>query len=474
MKKISCIGVDLGASGGKAAKGSFDGDKLIIDDFIDFDNRAIETPNALYWNVFGLYNSILDVIAHYTNQCNIASIAIDTWGASYGLLDNRNRLLEPVYHYRDQRTRHSVENIYKIVDKKSVFRMTGCQCNRTYTLPQLYSYIEQGTNALTEADKLLLLPDLLSYFLSGELSTEMTIAGTSALLNTSQEDWCYELFQKLKIPTHFLTNIVDAGTVKGKLRRTVGEKTGAGNTKVIATTAHDSAAAVAAIPGFGINKLYISIGTNINMGIETKESIVSEAAFQCGFKNTGGFGRSKIVYRDFAAFWLLNELKRILETEGRSYSHADFISLAERTESKQVCFDLEEAEFSNADGDIRIKIDNYLKKTNQDSIKEDGEYVLCILESISIKIKHYADLLKNKLNIFYTGIYVVNGGSKNHLLMQMISDALGEEVRAGMPYATLTGNILTQLYAQGYVKTVDEIRELSRQSFMMKQYEPQN
>lgn len=474
MNKVFCIAADLGASGGKMAKGAFSGDKIEIYDFIDFDNKAIETPNALYWNVFGLYNSILEGIAEYAAESSIESIAIDTWGASYGLLDRKNRLLEPVYHYRDNRTLHTVQNIRKIVSEKSLFEMTGCQCNRTYTLPQLYSYVEQNLNVLREADKMLFLPDLLTYFLSGEISTEMTIAGTSALMNTLQEDWCWELFEKLDIPSHMLTHIIDAGSIKGSLLKSVGKRTGAGKAKVIATVGHDSAAAVAAIPGFGANKLYISIGTNVSMGVEMGESVVSSEAFECGFKNTGGIGRRKIIYRDFSAFWLMNELCRVWQSEGKIYSYADLISLAEKTKSKRVCFDLEEVEFNNADGDIRQKINAYLEEKGNKKLEEDGEYVLCILESIVMKIKYYADLLKDKLDIPYTEVYVINGGSRNYLLMQMISDALGVEVKAGMPYATLTGNILAQLYASGYVKTVDEMRDLSKQSFMMKSYEPRN
>lgn len=474
MKHIVCVSADLGASSGKMAKGEFDGDTLQVNNIYDFDNKQVETPNALYWNLFGLYNNILDGIACYATQSTVASIAIDTWGASYGLLDKRNRLLEPVYHYRDNRTLHTIEKIHKIVGEKSLFEMTGCQCNRTYTLPQLYSYMEQGLDVLSEASKMLFLPDLLSYFLSGEISTEMTIAGTSALMNVSQEDWSLELFERLHIPSHLLTNIVDAGTVKGTLLKSARERTRAGEAKIIATIGHDSAAAVAAIPGFGAGKLYISIGTNVSMGVEVPESIVSQEAFEGGFKNTSGIGRRKIVYRDFAAFWLMNELQRGWKGEGKGYSYSDLISLAEQTKSKGVQFDLEEPEFNNADGDMRKKINDYLKKTGQGSIATDGEYVLCVLESIAIKIKHYASLLKKKLHIPYTEVYVINGGSRNQLLMQMISDALGMEVRAGLPHATLTGNILAQLYAQGYVKTVDEMRELAKQSFRMKIYEPKN
>ena len=474
MEKIFCIAADLGASGGKMAKGSFDGDRLKVSDFIDFDNKVVSTPNALYWNVFGLYNSILEGIAQYAREDKVDSIAVDTWGASYGLLDSKNRLLEPVYHYRDTRTLNTVENIHERIGERQLFEMTGCQCNRTYTLPQLYSYIEQKSKILQETSKMLLLPDLISYFLSGEISTEMTIAGTSSLLNTAQEDWCFELFEKLDIPSHMLTNIVDAGTVKGSLLKEIAEKTGAGSAKVIATVGHDTAAAIAAIPGYGTNKLYISIGTNINMGVEMQKGIISQEAFECGFKNTGGIGRSKIVYRDFGAFWLINEFRQVCQGEGKHYSYTDLIALAEKTISKQVHFDLEEVEFNNAGGDIRKKINAYLEKTKQTVLVEDGEFVLCILESITMKIKHYATLLREKLNIPYTEVYVINGGARNHLLMQMISNALEMEVKAGMPYATLAGNILGQLYAQGHIKTIDEMRSLSKESFRMETYEPNN
>ncbi|MGL6198225.1 MAG: rhamnulokinase [Lachnospiraceae bacterium] len=472
MKTINCIAADLGASGGKMAKGTFNGNKIKIDNYIHFDNKPIVIPGALYWDIFGLYNNILDGITKYASQDSVDSVAVDTWGASYGFLDKHDRLLEPVYHYRDNRTLHTEKKIHEIIDEKEIFELTGCQCNRTYTLPQLYSYIEHGIDIFDKVKNLLFLPDLFTYFMSGEISTEMTIAGTSALMNTAQEEWCIDLLNKLSIPSHFLTNIVDAGTVKGIMLREVGQKTGAQQAKVIATAAHDSAAAVTAIPGFGANKLYISIGTNVSMGVEILESIVTEEAFRCGFKNTGGFGRRKILYRDFAAFWLMNELRRVCQAEGNTYTYEDLIHLAEHTNMKQVYFDLEEPEFNNADGDIRVKINSFLKKTGQDLIQEDGEYVNCILESISRKIKHYATELRKELNIEYTEVFVINGGSRNHLLMQMISDGLGMEIKAGMPHATLAGNILGQLYAEGHVKSIDQMRELSKQSFKMELYEP--
>ncbi len=471
-KKLISVAADLGASGGKTAKGYFDGDHLTMSDIYTFENRAVDIQGALYWDVFGLYNNITDCLAQYAAVDGIESVAIDTWGASYGLLDRRGRLLEPVYHYRDIRTLHTVDHMYQVADRQSLFEMTGCQCNRTYTLPQLYSYMEQESLILNQASTMLFLPDLFEYFLSGEISTEMTIAGTSALMNTSQENWCIDVFKKFNIPAHMLTSIVDAGTVKGTLSQSVAQSTGAGNAKVIAAVGHDSAAAVAAIPGFGKDKLFIIIGTNINMGVERDESIVNDIAFQGGFKNTGGIRRRKIVYRDFAAFWLINELRRVWKLEGKNYSFSDLIELASKAASKNSFFDVEEQTFNNAGGDMRIKINSYLERTGQVQLETDGEFVLCVLESMTMKVKYCAEFLRQRLSIPFKEVFIINGGSRNSLLVQMISDALHMEVKAGLPYATLAGNVLMQLYSLGKVSSAEEIRELSKRSFEMKIYEP--
>lgn len=474
MADLIMLGADLGASGGKMARGSFDGKQLSVSDFYDFDNIPVKTPNAFYWDIFGLYQSIIKGIRAYTVSGQpAASVAVDTWGASYGFLDKQNRLLEPVYHYRDQRTQHSVAGLHKHLDQKTLFQMTGCQCNRTYTLPQLYSYIEHDNPVIHLADKMLFLPDLLSFFLSGEISTERTIAGTSALMDTSQENWCLPLFEQLSLPAKILTGLVDAGTVKGELLHSIQTPAGAHHTKVIAATGHDSASAVAAIPGFGQGKLYISIGTNVSMGIEQDESIVSDTAYACGFKNTGGLARKKIVYRDFSAFWLMNEFLRIRAAEGRHFSYQELTGEARKVAANQSYIDVEEAELNNAGGDIRLKINTYLRQTGQPALQTDGAFIRCILESITLKIRHYAGLFRHRLQIPCTEVFAINGGSRNHLLMQMLSNAFGTEIKAGMPYATLAGNILTQLYALGQVSSLNEIRELSKQSFHMETFLPQ-
>lgn len=472
MKQKISVAADLGAGGGKMAKGCFDGKKLTIEDYFNFPNAPVGLNGNLYWDLFGLYKSILEGVTRYAAEGSIVSIGVDTWGASYGLLDNRGRLLEPIYHYRDLRTQHSLDRIYELLSKRTLFELTGCQPNRSYTLPQLYSYIEHRERVLELADKLLFLPDLLEYFLCGEAVTERSIAGTSGLMEPGQNGWAMEVLKRLNILAGLLTDIVDAGGIRGELLTDAARKSGANGAKVITVPGHDTASAVVGIPGFGINQVYISIGTNINMGIELSEAIVDDKAFKGGFKNAGVIEKRKILYRDFSAFWLLNELRRTWQEEGRYYDYREIMAMAQNCSSKRVFVDTDDEKLNNAGGNAKEKINHFLKRTGQQELVTDGEFVKCILESIALKVKYCIEYLKNEMKVPVKRVSGVNGGSRNYVLMQYISNAAGMEVYGGMPYATLCGNMLTQMYALGELASVDEMRQLSEKSFDMREYTP--
>ena len=470
-KKV--IAVDIGASSGKMAFGEFDGSQLLVREYRDFANRPVDIGTALYWDVFSLHNAIVDGMAYFKEKYGEAdAVAVDTWGASYGRLDKKGRLMEPVYHYRDERTRTTIQDMNSVMNTYELFRLTGCQCNRTYTLPQLYSYRAENSAVLYNASSMLLLPDLLGYFLTGVKTTEMTIAGTSCLMENRQENWSIEVARRFGIPEKLYTEIVEPRTFKGNLRQEIQIQTGMKNTRLVATVGHDSAAAVAAIPDFGENKLYISIGTNVSMGVERSECLLSREGYLKGFKNTGGIDRKKIIYRDFSACWHLNEFIRTRKEQGITYSFVDLINMALEVKNPVPWFDVEVLSFNEAGGDFCRKMNQYFAQTGQRELTEDGEFVRSIYESIVLKIRHYAEALK-ELGIIYGRINIINGAVRNSLLMQMISNALGKEVYAGMEYATLTGNLLTQLYAMGEVKTVKEMRSLSAECFSMKQYGPE-
>jgi len=474
MGKKTLAAVDFGASSGKMAVADFDGAQLRIREYRDFVNRPVFIGTALYWDVFSFYNQILDGLAYCKKAWGEPdTAAVDTWGATYGLLDRQGRLLEPVYHYRDNRTASVIQQMRQVLSDRELFDLTGCQCNRTYTLPQLYSCVAAGEDTLERADKLLFLPDLLSYFLCGSTDTEKTFAGTSCLLDTTLEQWSLPLLEKFRIPSRLFTPLTDPGTLRGRLSPHVRQETGLTGTRLVAAVEHDSASAVAAIPNFGEGKLYISVGTAVSMGVERRSCLLGEEAFRRGFKNTGGIGGSKIVYRDFSACWLINEFRRSARETGTDYSHPDLMRIAEENGPAGAVIDSECAAFNEIGGDIREKINDYLRRTGQRELEGDGAFIRCILESIALKIAHYARAFREVCGE-YSEALAINGGTRNVLLMQYVSSALGRPLKAGIPYATLAGNLLTQLYATGDVSGVDQMREISAGSFEMREYLPQD
>ncbi len=468
------IAADLGASSGKTTKATFNGSILKLSDIKSFRNQPINIDTALYWNTFGLYQSLIDLINYYSSDNNIISFGCDTWGASYGLLDNKGRLLEPLYHYRDKRCKNSIEELSKIMNLQMIFKNTGCQPNNTYTLPQLFSYKQANNKILDLAENLLFLPDLINYFLTGEISTEKTIAGTSGIFDVNNDCWSSNIINKFSLSNHIFTSLTNCGTEKGLLTSANRELIHSRDMKIISTIGHDSASAVAAIPNFGPEKLYISIGTNISMGVESNKCNLSQEAFKCGFKNTNGFGNTKILYRDFSAGWIINEFKKVTAIEGKNYSFDDLERMSNKSNNSSSFIDIELPQFNISGNNIKTEINRYLITTNQDVLIDDASFINCIYRSIALKVMYYANCIKNKLGIAINEIFIINGGSQNSILVQMISDALNKEVHAGLPYASLTGNILTQLFSQKEVLSLKEMRTVSAKSFHMKTIDPKN
>lgn len=468
----SVISVDLGASSGKMARFVFDGNKIFIDKEIDIPNVPVAIHDNLYWNVFSLYNSILEGCRAFSGA-DIASVGVDTWGATFALINRAGQLAEPVFHYRDLRTKDALRDMHQIASARDIFRMTGCQPTRNYSLPQLFVMAQRNEDILKTAKTLLFLPDLFSYFLSGTMTSEISFAGTSALLNNRLDGWCEPLLQKFGIPTRLMTSLVPAGSVKGRLVATAREQTGlSANTKVVASCSHDTAAATCAIPGFGEDCVYVGSGTNINMGIECDSIGLSDAFFDGGFKNTGGMCGKNLIYRDFAAFWFLNGLLAEWARKGVRYSYEQITRMAEGVSDNRSFLDLDDESFNRVDGDMAERMNAFFDRTGQARPADDAGYLRCIFESIALKTAHTVRTLSAASSKSFRELCIINGGSRNALLNQLIADAANLRVRAGLPYASLVGNALSQLYALGEVKSLAEMRDVSSRSFEISHFEP--
>jgi sugar (pentulose or hexulose) kinase len=443
------IAIDLGASGSKMAAARLSGGGVNLEDIYTFPNVPLCLGPGLYWDIFDLYKHILRGLAWFGSKYGKPqSIGIDTWGATYGFLDMRGRLAEPVFHYRDKRTTGVLEKLYARVSKRKIFTLTGCQCAPSYTLVQLYASVLQGDAILSSAKHLVLLPDLLAYFLGGELFTERTIAGTTAMLEPSQQDWCHALLDTLHIPSGFLLPLSDTGMIKGTLNASVAEETGLGAVPIVSAIGHDSAAAVAAIPSFDEDSLYVSIGTNISMGIYRATAALENGIYEGGFKNTGGDGGRIIVYRDFPAAWMLNRLYAEWVKTDEALSFDDLDALAAQVK-QGTFFNIEDPLIQEAEGSMSRTIAALIEKTGRPVPDSKGAFVASVMESIALRVRHYADRLVRMRGKDFGEIWLISGGTRYKTLVSFIAEALGRPVYAGLPYATLTGNAVSQFYALG-------------------------
>jgi sugar (pentulose or hexulose) kinase len=449
MEDEYSIAVDLGASGSKMAAVRVRGGIVSLEDVYNFPNVPLYLGPGLYWDIFDLYRHILKGLAWFGSKYGKPkSIGIDTWGATYGFLDARGRLAEPVFHYRDTRTAGVLEKLYTRLPKQRIFALTGCQCASSYTLVQLYASVLQEDAILSSAKHLVLLPDLLAYFLGGVLSTERTIAGTTAMLEPSQQDWNRELLSVLGIPAGFLLPLTDTGMVKGRLSASVADETGLGPVPIISAIGHDSAAAAAAIPDFDEDSLYVSIGTNISMGIYRNTPALDDAFYEGGFKNTGGDGGKIIVYRDFPAAWILNRLYAEWIKTDASLTFDDLDVFASQTEQGEI-FDVEDPLIQEAGGSMSQTIAGLVEKTGRPVPQSREAYAAGVMKSIAARVRYYAHKLISIRGKDFNRIWLISGGTRYKTLASLIAGALDKPVYAGLPYATLLGNAVSQFYALG-------------------------
>lgn len=257
------VAVDLGASSGRAILGRCDGNRLALEEISRFANTPVYAAGTLYWDILCLYRDIKNGLdrAAIKTKGGIASIGIDAWGNDFGLLDRNGCLIGNPVHYRDGRTKGMMEKVFEIIPKESVFRQTGIQFMRLNGLYQLFSMARSRQPALEEADKLLLVPDLINYYLSGICSSEFTIATTTQMVSPAIADWAREMLGRLGIPLHIFTNLTRPGTVLGGIADRDCLNSGLKQTKVIAVAEHDTGSAVVAVPAEGDDFIYISSGT---------------------------------------------------------------------------------------------------------------------------------------------------------------------------------------------------------------------
>jgi rhamnulokinase len=470
---VSVLAFDLGASSGKALIGQLSDGKLNITEIHRFPNDPVQVGSRLHWDILRLFHEIKQgILKSKHGGHDVESIAIDSWAVDFGLIGKHGELLANPYHYRDHHTDGVMDEVAGIIPRSEIFAHTGLQFLPFNTIYQLYALKKAGNPALEHADKLLMIPDLLRYFLTGEMKSEFTNASTTQVLNAKTGEWDAELLERLGIAKELFAEILQPATVAGRLRDSICEELNVGSLPVITVGEHDTASAVAAVPALTEDFAYISCGTWSLLGTEVKEPVLSEQALELNFTNEGGVNNTYRLLKNIMGLWLVQECKRAWDKEGNSISFGDLVKLAEQAKPFQSLIDPDDLVFLNPPH-MPKQIQQYCRDTNQPVPQSEGEIMRCVIESLALKYRYVLERTEQLSGKTYEGLNIVGGGIQNQLLMQFTANAIGKPVWAGPVEASAIGNIVVQLMALGHISDIREARRIIRDSFDIQTYQPQ-
>jgi len=472
MIKNHFLAFDIGAGSGRAILGTFDGCKIGLSEIHRFPNEMLFREGHNYWNVNRLFLELKTGLKKCVVENHVvpASLGIDTWGVDFGLLDGNSQLLGLPFAYRDSLTEKSMDEVFTLIEPKKLYNQTGIQFMQFNSVFQLWALKKQFPSILLQADKLLFMPDLLSFMFTGLTTTEYTIASTSQMLDPNSRDWLPELMLRLGLPIHILEDIVEPGTQIGIVKPEITGELGIQPVSVVAVGAHDTASAIAAIPAEGRNWAFISSGTWSLMGIETDEPIINDDSYKYLFTNEGGVGSKIRFLKNITGLWLLQECKKIWDQE-KVLSYEQIIRDCKKVKSFRSIIDPDDPSFLNP-GRMPDAIREYCRKTSQPEPETIGEFTRCIFESLANKYRIILDQLKLMSPHPIEKIHMIGGGSLNTYLCQLTADATGLPVIAGPAEATALGNILMQVACNHGITSLDTLRGFARNSVATLTYLP--
>ncbi|WP_438434069.1 rhamnulokinase [Gorillibacterium sp. sgz500922] len=451
---ISMLAVDLGASSGRVIRGTFDGKALRTEEIRRFVNEPVRGEDSLCWNVPQLFEEIKEGIrtACSCREALPVSLSVDTWGVDYGLLDRQGRLLAPPRHYRDGRMERHRRELESLLPPEEQFRLTGNQPAAINTVYQLFADARERGTLVSDADRLLLMPDLFLYLLSGRAAAERTILSTSGLADPLTGEPASEVFARLGLPERLIAPRVASGTVVGELRPELQEELGCGPLRLIAGASHDTAAAVAALPGSGReDAAFISCGTWSLVGMETERPLLREEAYRRGFTNEGCHGGGNRLLKNITGLWLLQEMQRTWAAAGEPLGFGALAELAAAAEPSSFRLDPDDPRFA-APGDMPERIAACCREAGQQPPASKGAMARLVLESLADSYSRAVRELEQLTGRTVRTVRMMGGGVQNRLLCQLTADACGREVAAGPVEASSLGNLLVQLEALGRLK----------------------
>jgi rhamnulokinase len=466
----SYLAFDFGAESGRAILAHLDGGVLRTQEIRRFKNEPVEYGGSLHWDVARLWWEVRQALSGL-EETQLAGIGVDAWGVDYALLGENGELLQNPYHYRDARTAGVMQEVFRKVPKEEIYWATGIQFMPINTLYQLFAAVRETPSVLKAARKLITIPDLFHYWLTGNAVCEFTNATTTQLVNPRTRTWARELIDRLELPTHLWGEIVEPGTFLGKLLPGLMRNSALGDTPVIAPATHDTGSAVAAISARE-GTAFLSSGTWSLLGMEVDQPVITPESLRLNFTNEGGVQGSTCLLKNVMGLWMLQRCRQAWSAQkGHGYEHTELMKLAAHEQSFHSLIDPDHESFLRL-GDMPGAIDQFCARTHQPAPKSPAGYMRAILESLAFKYRLVLGSLEKLTGRRVERIRVIGGGAKNRLLNQLTADATGRTVLAGPAEATALGNVAMQMLVTGAASTLKEVRGMVERSYPAEVFEP--
>ena len=469
MKPLNFFAVDLGATSGRTILASFDGNKVNMADVTRFANPIIPIGGHLFWDIPALYNEVLKGLKSVADKgISINSIGVDTWGCDFAFFGKDGQLLGLPYCYRDPHTSGAQEKFFMKMPSSEVYERTGIQFMDFNSLFQLDTLKRNRCSALEHADKILFIPDALTYMLTGNAICEYTVASTSQMLNPFTGDLDEDILKALGLSRDKFGVMTQPGTVVGTLTEQVQEATGMGAVPVIAVAGHDTGSAVAAVPAADKEYAYLSCGTWSLLGIESSEAIISEDSFRENFTNEGGIEGTTRFLKNICGLWLFEQSRK--EFKDAPASVGELVALCE--ESTYDGLINPDAPCFAAPTSMTTAIREYCNATGQTVPETPADYCRCIFRSLALRYRQVVEILQSMYDFPIKKLHVIGGGSQNKYLMQYAANALNMPVICGPVEGTALGNVLMQIKSTDNALTLEKMREISASSVDLVTYYP--
>lgn len=486
------LAIDLGASSGRALVGTLGGDspRLTVDEVHRFEHHPTSLPTGPVWDLTGIWRNILIGLQKSADWCRehgaeLQSVGVDTWGVDWALVGASGELVCLPHAYRDPRNEEACRRtLERLGGFEKLYERTGIQMLPFNTLFQLVARFEADPALVNASHRLLMLPDLMHYWLSGEMLSELSAASSTAMLRVEDGQWDLELVEQLGLPTHILGPLVEPGTQVGVLREELARDAGLDRApKVIAPAAHDTGSAVAAVPvsadGKGatparredVTWAYLSSGTWSCLGAELSQPHVTPEACRISYTHERGVAGTIRYLKNLGGLWMVQELRREFLAAGNDYSFAELAEMAAQATPFRTIVNPSHSEFVFP-GDMANKIRAFARDTEQPPPEAPAQLVRCCLESLALCYAHSLDLLAGLLDCQFETLHIIGGGSKNQLLNQLTTNAVGLPVLCGPAEATAIGNLLVQAMGYGTVSGVGDARQIVARSFPPQRFEP--